>query len=46
MDRSGTANVTASSAVRYQPNLRAECDLSWITVTAPTTAAAAGEKKP
>ena len=45
MDRSGTANVTASSAVRYQPNLRAECDLSWITVTAPSVPNAA-EKKP
>lgn len=45
MDRSGTANITATSAVRYQPNLRAECDLSWITVTAPAAAAAA-EKKP
>ncbi len=45
MDRSGTANVTAGSAVRYQPNLRAECDLSWITVTAPSAPSAA-EKKP
>jgi hypothetical protein len=30
--------------VRYQPNLRAECDLSWITVSAP--AAPNAEKKP
>ena len=45
MDRSGTANITAGSAVRYQPNLRAECDLSWMTVTAPSVPNAA-EKKP
>jgi hypothetical protein len=44
VDRSGTATVTPGSNVRYQPNLRAECDLSWITVSAP--AAPNAEKKP
>jgi hypothetical protein len=44
MDRSGAVNITAGATVRYQPNLRAECDLSWITVTAPASPTA--EKKP
>jgi hypothetical protein len=41
IDRSGSsANVTAG--VRYQPNLRADCELAWITITPP----APPEKKP
>jgi hypothetical protein len=41
LSRSGAANA-AVSTVRYQPNLRAECDLAWITLTAPSLV----EKKP
>jgi len=44
MERSGAINVTAGTTVRYQPNLRAECDLSWITLSAPALPGA--EKKP
>lgn len=43
MERSSAA-ITTTTAVRYQPNLRGECELSWITLTAPETATA--EKKP
>ncbi len=47
MDRAGsTATLTAGAAVRYQPNLRAECELSWITITAPTPANATAGKTP
>jgi hypothetical protein len=35
IDRAGGSGI---SGARYQPNLRAECDLSWITVTAPAPA--------
>lgn len=35
IDRAGGGGI---SGARYQPNLRAECDLSWITVTAPAPA--------
>jgi hypothetical protein len=41
IERSGAG---ATVNVRYQPNLRAECELTWITVSAPTTANA--DKKP
>jgi hypothetical protein len=44
MERSGAINVTAGTTVRYQPNLRAECDLSWIMLSAPALPGA--EKKP
>ncbi len=41
IERSGGG---ATVNVRYQPNLRADCELTWITVSAPT--AAGGDKKP
>ena len=41
IERSGAG---ATVNVRYQPNLRAECELTWITVSAPTTATT--DKKP
>lgn len=45
IDRAGGAGISGIgvSGARYQPNLRAECDLSWITVTAPVPTV---EKKP
>jgi hypothetical protein len=43
MERSSSINITANTTVRYQPTLRAECDLSWITLVAPPLNA---EKKP
>jgi hypothetical protein len=43
MERSSTI-VAPGSAVRYQPHLRGECELAWITLTAPLSPTA--EKKP
>ena len=40
LDRTSLGAV--ATGTRYQPNLRAECDLSWITLTPPS----ATEKKP
>jgi len=44
IDRTGSANINPGSGVRYQPNLQGECDLSWITVRAPLSPAAAEQK--
>lgn len=40
IDQCTVRRLEAASAIRYQPNLGAECDLSWITLRAPS-----GEKK-
>lgn len=44
MERAGAAVTNTGGAVRYQPNLRAECELSWITLRAPATEIAAEQK--
>jgi hypothetical protein len=44
IDRTGSANINPGSAVRYQPNLRGECDLSWITVRAPLSSGTTEQK--